>query len=79
MFGIFVRPGGVATGNVANSNAVTGISASQATISNNTANNNGQFGIDASCPAALVGNTTVGNDTLNIKTTGVCTLADNAQ
>jgi len=78
VFGMFIRPGGVAIGNTANSNGATGISANQATVANNTANNNGDAGIDAVCPSALVGNTTAGNAT-NIRTTGVCTLANNAQ
>jgi hypothetical protein len=79
VFGIFVRPGGVAVGNAANFNAATGISVNHATATNNTANDNGSFGIDAVCASALVGNTATGNGTTNIRTSGVCTLADTAQ
>ena len=78
-FGIFIRPGGVATGNVAGFNAGGGISVTQGTAVNNTSNNNGDYGIDAQCPGAVVGNTTTGNGTNNLRTNGLCTLADNAQ
>src|SRR5262245_10836742 len=76
VFGIFVRPGGVAIGNVAAFNAAGGISVNQATAANNTANNNGDYGIDAVCPGVLVGNTAYNNGT-NIRTNGQCTLANN--
>ena len=79
VFGIFVRPGGVAIGNVANGNAATGLSVNTGTATNNTANNNGSFGIDATCPAALVANTATGNVEGNVRTSGLCTMADNAQ
>ena len=77
VFGIFVRPGGVAIGNVAAFNAAGGISVNQATAANNTANNNGDYGIDGACPGVLVGNTAHNNGTINIKTNGQCTLANN--
>jgi hypothetical protein len=76
--GIAVRPGGVAIGSAANSNGAVGISANQATVANNTAKN-GDSGIDAVCPGVLVGNTTAGNATIDIRTTGLCTLANNAR
>lgn len=76
VFGIFVRPGGVAIGNVAAYNSVGGISVNQATAANNTAYNNGDYGFDGVCPGVLVGNTAVGNGT-NIRTNGQCTLANN--
>jgi hypothetical protein len=79
VFGIFVRPGGVAIGNVAIGNAATGLAVNNASATNNTANNNGSFGIDADCPGTLVGNTATGNAGGNIHATGVCTMADNAQ
>jgi hypothetical protein len=79
VFGIFVRPGGVASGNVANANGAGGISVNNATATGNTALNNGGYGIDATCPSAVIGNTAFGNATVNIRTTGACTLADNAQ
>jgi hypothetical protein len=77
VFGIFIRPGGVAIGNVASFNAAGGISVNQATAANNTANNNGDYGIDGVCPGVLVGNTAHNNGTTNIKTNGQCTLANN--
>ena len=76
-FGIFVRPGGIASGNVAVSNGATGISVNYATATGNTAHNNGTNGIDAVCPGALVGNTAYGNAGGNIRTNGACTLANN--
>jgi hypothetical protein len=76
-FGIFVRPGGVGSGNVAVSNGATGISANYATLTGNTAYNNGSFGIDAVCPGVLMGNTAYGNAGGNIRTNGACTLANN--
>lgn len=78
-FGIFIRPGGVAIGNVAIANGAGGISLSNATATGNTALNNGSYGIDASCPGAVIGNTAYGNQAGNIRTNGACTLADNAQ
>lgn len=77
--GIFVRPGGVASGNVAVSNGASGISVNNATATGNTALNNGSYGIDAVCPGALVGNTAYGNAIVNIRTNGACTMANNAQ
>jgi hypothetical protein len=77
VFGIFVRPGGVGSGNVAVSNAATGISVNNATATGNTAFGNGSIGIDAVCPGVLTGNTAFNNAGGNIKTTGVCTLANN--
>jgi hypothetical protein len=79
VFGIFVRPGGVAEGNSANNNAGGGISLSNASATGNTANNNGDYGIDASCPGTLIGNTAFGNLKTNIRTNGLCTVANNAQ
>ena len=76
-FGIFVRPGGIAYGNVAVSNGAVGITVNNATATGNTANNNGTFGIDATCPGALTGNTAYANAGGNIRTTGMCTLANN--
>lgn len=78
-FGISVRPGGVATGNVAIANGATGISLTYASASGNTAYNNGSYGIDATCPGTLVGNTAYGNAGMNIRTNGACTMLNNAQ
>ncbi len=79
IFGIFVRPGGVGSGNTAIANAVTGIVATNATITGNTAFNNGSHGIDATCPGVLADNTAQGNAGTNIRTTGACTMQNNAQ
>jgi hypothetical protein len=79
VFGIFVRPGGVAFGNSAISNAAGGISLNNATGTGNTALNNSGYGIDAVCPGALVGNTAYGNIGINIRTNGLCVMANNAQ
>jgi hypothetical protein len=78
IFGIFVRPGGVATGNVAANNAATGFSINNATAVNNTAMGN-EIGFDATCPSTLVNNTAAGNTNTNVRTNGACTLANNAQ
>jgi hypothetical protein len=79
IFGIFVRPGGVASGNTAVNNGAGGLSVNNATATGNTAMNNASYGIDAVCPGALVGNTAFGNGTVNIQTNGVCTMLSNAQ
>lgn len=76
-FGIFVRPGGVASGNVAIANTYTGISLNYASASGNTAYNNGGYGIDATCPGVLTNNTSYGNAGGNIRMSGVCTSANN--
>jgi hypothetical protein len=78
VFGIFIRPGGVGIGNVASANAAGGLSVNNATATGNTANDNGDYGIDAVCPATLVANTATGNTT-NIRTSGACTMANNGQ
>lgn len=78
-FGIFVRPGGVASGNVAVNNGAGGISVNNGTATGNTATHNGSYGIEAVCPGALVGNTAYGNATENIRSSGTCTMANNAQ
>ena len=75
--GIFIRPGGVAAGNTADSNGSDGISMTNATVNGNTANNNRGFGISATCPGSIVGNTTVGNQSGSIRINGLCTLANN--
>ncbi|MDX2154855.1 MAG: hypothetical protein SFV54_29195 [Bryobacteraceae bacterium] len=77
IFGIFVRPGGVASGNVAFENAATGISVSYGTATGNTAYKNGSYGIDATCPGVLSGNTAHDNAGGNVRTSGVCTVANN--
>ncbi len=79
VFGIFVRPGGVAAGNTAMANEGGGISVTNATATGNTATNNVNYGIDAICPGALTGNTAFGNTVINIRTNGLCTVAGNAQ
>ena len=77
VFGIFVRPGGVGSGNVAISNSATGISLNNATGTGNTAYNNGTYGIDAVCPGVLVANTAYGNVAGNVRSNGACTVANN--
>jgi hypothetical protein len=77
--GISIRQGGAAIGNTSAFNGGDGISAYQATVKGNTTNNNGDNGIDVTCPGSVTGNTAVGNPGGNIRTTGICTLADNAQ
>ncbi|MCC6367399.1 MAG: hypothetical protein IT165_28080 [Bryobacterales bacterium] len=79
VFGIFVRPGGVAMGNTASFNGAGGISVNNATASGNTSYSNGDYGIDGVCPGVITGNTAFRNGTINIRTNGACTLADNAQ
>ena len=79
VFGIFVRPGGVAMGNVASWNGAGGLSVNKATAIGNTANENGDYGIDGVCPGVLVNNTATGNATVNVRTNGACTIANNAQ
>jgi hypothetical protein len=78
IFGIFVRPGGVASGNVAINNGAGGISVNNASATGNTAYNNGDYGFDGVCPGTLIGNTANRNG-INIRTNGACTMADNAQ
>ena len=75
--GIFIRPGGVATGNTAYSNGSDGISMTNGTVNGNTANNNIGFGISATCPGSIVGNTTVANPSGSLRAAGLCTLANN--
>ena len=77
-FGIFVRPGGIASGNVAISNGATGITVNNGTATDNTAYNNGTYGIDATCPGALTGNAAFGNTGGNIRTSGTCAMANNS-
>jgi hypothetical protein len=79
VFGIFIRPGGVAIGNTAKENAAGGISVNNVSATGNTAVDNTGYGIDAVCPGTLVGNTAYRNSTINIRTNGMCTMADNAQ
>jgi hypothetical protein len=78
VFGIFIRPGGVATGNVAINNGAGGISVNNATALGNTAYHNGDYGFDGVCPGTLVGNTANQNG-VNFRTNGSCTMSDNAQ
>jgi hypothetical protein len=77
VFGIFVRPGGVASGNVAAGNSVTGISVNYGTATDNSAYSNGSYGIDAVCPGVLSGNTAHANAAANIRTNGACVMANN--
>jgi len=79
IFGIFVRPGGVATGNMAANNALGGISVNNASAFGNTASYNGSYGIEAVCPGALTGNTAYQNAGGNINTNGSCAMLNNAQ
>jgi hypothetical protein len=77
IFGISIRPGGIASGNVATGNAAVGMSLSNGTAAGNTTNNNGTYGIDATCPGVLAGNTAHNTTPGNIRTTGACTITGN--
>jgi hypothetical protein len=77
VFGIFVRPGGIASGNVAVSNSGTGITVNNATATGNSVSNNGTYGIDAVCPGVLADNTAYGNAGGNIRMSGACSSANN--
>lgn len=79
IFGIFIRPGGVATGNTSANNAVGGISLNYATALGNSAYNNAGYGIEAVCPGALTGNTAYKNQGGNINTNGLCATLNNSQ
>lgn len=79
VFGIFIRPGGVASNNTAANNAVGGISLNNATAVGNTAYNNAGYGMEAVCPGALTGNTAYKNGGGNINTNGLCATLNNAQ
>jgi len=72
--------GGVAVGNVSSFNGGHGILAPNATVVNNTIVRNVQFGVSATCPSAISGNTIVGNTGGSITTTGTpnCVLSNNA-
>jgi len=79
--GIFIRDNGVATSNNSNFNGGDGITANKATVTGNTVNSNNGFGIAATCPSSIVGNTVVANLRGSIQQggAGACTLANNAQ
>lgn len=71
--------GGVAIGNISSFNGHQGITAPNATVTGNTAVRNVAFGISATCPSSIVGNTIVSNTLGSITTNGTgCVLVDNA-
>jgi hypothetical protein len=75
-----IRVSGLATGNIATSNGLNGISGFISVISNNTASFNAQYGIDGGCPSSIVGNTTLSNQADNVHIDGPsCALSNNAQ
>lgn len=77
--GISVQQGGVASENIASYNDGSGMRAYYATVTGNTVNNNGSFGIESICPGVLIGNTATQNRNANIATNAACTMANNAQ
>lgn len=77
VFGIFVRPGGVASGNVAVSNSAGGISVNNGSATGNSAYSNGTYGIDATCPGVLANNSAYLNPGGNIRTVGACSMSNN--
>jgi hypothetical protein len=77
--GIFVRDHGIASNNMAYFNAIDGIIARYATLKANAAGMNKGSGINITCPASVVDNTAVGNLMGGIKSTGLCSAANNAQ
>ncbi len=78
LIGIDVDSGSIVTGSVANDNGGVGISVTNGTINNNTANNNGEYGIQAQCPSSIVGNTMAGNAFSALVTIGSCVDANNS-
>jgi hypothetical protein len=71
--------GGVAIGNIASFNGSNGISSPNGTVTGNTAVRNVSFGISATCPSSIVGNTVVSNTLGSINTNGAgCVLSNNA-
>jgi hypothetical protein len=71
--------GGVATGNIASFNGLQGILSPNGTVTGNTTVRNLAFGISATCPSIIVGNTVVSNTGETIATNGAgCVLVNNA-
>ena len=77
--GIFIRSGGLASENTSLLNGGDGVNVTKGTVTGNTITSNKGFGISATCPGTIVGNTAVDNLLGNIRAFGVCTLANNAQ
>jgi hypothetical protein len=71
--------GSVASGNVSSFNGSQGILAPNATLIGNMLVRNGAFGISATCPSSIIGNSIIGN-TLGIITSMLpgCVLENNA-
>ena len=75
--GIYVINGTV-TGSTATGNGQRGFDVTVSTVSGNTATGNVYFGIAASCPSTVIGNTAYNNG-FNIYTSGAnCAVANNA-
>jgi len=72
--------GGVADGNIASFNGSHGIRAPNGTVTGNTAVRNVLFGISATCPSSIVGNTVVSNTQGSIQTVNLepCVIVNNA-
>lgn len=77
--GIVVHSGGVASGNVSVYNDGSGMRADFSTLTGNTVNENGGFGVESLCPGVLDGNTATRNRNANIATNGACVLTGNSQ
>jgi len=79
LHGIVLNFGGVATGNVASSNGFRGIFVRNGSAIGNTATNNTNIGILASCPSSLADNTSLGNTGSGVVTDGNnCAVANNS-
>jgi hypothetical protein len=78
--GIFVRQGGVASGNYSAQNGGDGISATKGSLAQNSATLNKGFGISVTCPASVVGNVALDNTLGNLRLIGAgCVGTDNVQ
>jgi len=71
--------GGVATGNISSFNGKNGILSPNGSVTGNTVVRNVAFGISATCPSSIIGNTSVSNTGGTINTNGAgCMLLNNA-
>jgi hypothetical protein len=78
--GIFVRPGGVASGNSSSQNGGDGITTTKGTLRGNSATLNKGFGMSVTCPASVVGNVALDNTLGNLRLLGAgCVGTDNVQ
>jgi hypothetical protein len=78
--GIFVRQGGVASGNYSGQNGGDGINATKGTLRGNSVTLNKGFGMSVTCPASVVGNVALDNTLGNLRLLGAgCLGTDNVQ